>query len=105
MKYLAAYTLLTMSGKKSVSSADLETFFKQISAEFNKETADDLVSKLEGKSLTELLAAGLPKVANLGGASGSGSNNASAPAKKEEKKEEVVVEEEEVDIDMGDLFG
>ena len=103
MKYVAAYTLLMMSGKKEVSEKDLETFFKQIDSDFDSETAKTVVSSLKGKELHELVNNGLSKVGSIGG--GSSNNNASAGGndKKEEKVEEKVEEEEE-DIDMGGMF-
>lgn len=115
MKYIAAYILLSLGGKKDVSEKDLADFFKAIGAEADANQAKTVVDNLKGKNLNELATKGLPKLASLSFGSGS-SQAAAAPAsgkddkkkeepKKEEKKKEEPVAEEPVDVDLGDMFG
>lgn len=115
MKYIAAYILLSLGGKKDVTEKDLTDFFKTVGVESDSAQVKAVVDNLKGKNLNELATKGLPKLASLSFGSGSGSSAAAAapakdekkkeePKKKEEKKEEPV-EEAEVDFDMGDMFG
>ena len=111
MKYIAAYILLSLGGKKDVSEKDLADFFKAIGAESDPAQAKSVVDSLKGKNLNELATKGLPKLATLSFGSGaSAAPTAAAPAKEEKKKEEPKkeekkVEEEAVDVDFGDMFG
>merc|ERR1711977_813940 len=108
MKYVAAYCLLVLSGKDTVSEADLTKFLKAAGCEVNAENVTSVVKALAGKQLHEVMNAGFGKIASLSSGSGApvqqASNTGAAPEKKEEKKEEAPEEEEE-DMDIGDLFG
>lgn len=111
MKYLAAYMLLNLGGKKDVTEKDLADFFNKINCEVDQENMKNVVEALKGKDLAELASQGLPKLASL--SFGSGNSSAAAPAEttaavaskpvEEEKKEEPV--EEAADFDLGDMFG
>ena len=113
MKYIAAYILLSLGGKKDVSEKDLQEFFKAIGAEADNAQIKNVVDNLKGKNLNELATKGLPKLATL--SFGSSSSSGSAPAqanapvaKKEDKKEAKKEEppaEEPADMDLGDMFG
>ena len=107
MKYVAAYTLLTLRGETDIDAAKLRKFLEECDCEVNQESLDAVVNALKGKNLTELINNGLPKVSSMsvGGGSG-GAAGGDAEAKEEEaEEEEEEVEEEEMDFDMGDLFG
>ena len=72
----------------------------------DKENLKLMMSKLEGKSLQDLIKEGSKDLAamNTGGAApagGAGPAAADAPKEEEKPKEE----EPEADVDMGDLFG
>ena len=67
-----------------------------------------MISRLEGKNLTELIKIGQGKFASFGGGGGGaaaapagGAGGAAAPKEEEKPKEE----EPEEDVDMGGLFG
>jgi ribosomal protein L12E/L44/L45/RPP1/RPP2 len=62
-----------------------------------------MISKVGGKSIPELVAAGRKEFASMPSGGAGAAVAAPVEAKKEEPK--VVEKEEEVDIDMGDLFG
>merc|ERR1711904_673981 len=107
MKYVAAYCLLALSGKESVSDADLKKFLKAAGCEVNDDSVKSVCEALKGKQLHEVINSGFSKISSLslGGGGGSGNaqpsgGNAGAPAK-EEKKEEAPAEEEEEDMDLG----
>ena len=67
---------------------------------------DVMMSKLEGKSIPELIAEGKKDLASMpsGGAAPAGGAAAGGAAEAAPKKEEKKEEPEE-DVDMGDLFG
>ena len=112
MKYVAAYALLTIAGKKDISTADLAGFLKKAGVTVDETAAETVVNALKGKQLHEVVASGMTKVSSLsfgGGAGGAtaaapaqgGSNAAQAPAPAA-KVEEPPKEEEAVS--MGGLF-
>ena len=111
MKYVAAYALLALAGKKDISAADLAGFLKTAGVTVDETGVETVVNALKGKQLHEVIASGLTKVSTLslgGGASGStnapakgGSTAAQAPAPAA-KVEEAPKEEEAVS--MGGLF-
>lgn len=109
MKYVAAYILLSLGGKSSVSEQDLTNYLKSINSEVNAEQVKAVVAALQGQSLAELSTKGLSKISAMSfGGSGPApaSTTGAAPAKaKEAPKEEPKVEEEAVDMDLGDMFG
>ena len=116
MKYISAYILLSLGGKKEVSEKDLNEFFKNIGVEADESQIKNVVQSLKGKNLNELAVNGLSKVASMSfGSSSSSSAQASAPvkedaskAKKDDKKEvkkEEPVAEEVAEFDLGDMFG
>ena len=80
---------------------------KEVGATADKESVKALISKLDGKNLPEVIAAGYDKFAAVGGGGGAaapagGDAGAGAPEAKEEKKKE---EEPEEEVDMGNMFG
>lgn len=109
MKYVAAYILLSLGGKTSVTEADVSSFLKGVDSEVNEEQLKAVVSALSGQSLAELSTKGLAKLSTMsfGGAQSSNAAPAqaatAAPVKEEKKKEEEVEVAE--DMDLGDMFG
>ena len=81
---------------------------KEVGATADKESVKALISKLDGKNLPEVIAAGYDKFAAVGGGGGAAApaggdaGGAGAPEAKEEKKKE---EEPEEEVDMGNMFG
>ena len=105
MKYIAAYCLLVLGGKKDVTESDLSSFLKSIDCEVDEEQVKVVVQTLKGKELHELANQGIDKIASMAVAAGPAPTQQTVVgnAKVEEKKEEIVEEEEAVDF--GDLFG
>merc|ERR1719220_2580252 len=97
MRYVAAALLCSM-GENEISAANMEKILSSVGVEADKERLNQVVAACKGKSTEELIAAGLPKLASMGGAGGAApAAAAEAAPKKEEKKEE----SEEEDDDMG----
>lgn len=89
-----------------IAKADVEKLLKASGVTSDAESLDVMMSKLEGKSIPELIKEGSKDLATMGGSGGAapagGAGAAPAEAAAEEKPKE---EEPEEDVDMGDLFG
>ncbi|CAH9102628.1 unnamed protein product [Cuscuta epithymum] len=113
MKFIAAYLLAVLGGKASPSAGDIKKILSSVCAEADDSRLELLLSQVEGKDITELIAAGREKLASVpsggGGAvaavaAAPSSGGGAAPAAEEKKKEEKV--EEDTDEEMCfDLFG
>ncbi|XP_016488919.2 large ribosomal subunit protein P2w-like [Nicotiana tabacum] len=106
MKVIAAYLLAVLGGNASPSAKDLKSILGCVGAEADDDRIELLLSQVEGKDITELIAAGREKLASVPAGGGAvavaaptGGAAAAAPA--EEKKEEKKEEKEESDDDMG----
>ncbi|XP_073270719.1 large ribosomal subunit protein P2-like [Primulina huaijiensis] len=111
MKILAAYLLALLGGNANPSAKDLKKILNSVGAECDDDRINLLLSEVEGKDITELIAAGREKLSSVP-AGGGGSVAVAAPAAAaagggapaaaaETKKEEKVEEKEESDDDMG----
>ncbi|VDO53455.1 unnamed protein product [Onchocerca flexuosa] len=65
MKYLAAYLLSTMGGNKSPTAKDIENVLGSVGLDVDMEDANKVVSALSGKSIDEVIAAGLTKISSV----------------------------------------
>lgn len=107
MKHLAAYLLLGLGGNTAPSADDVKALLESVGIESDSERLQKLISELEGKDITELIAEGSTKLASVpsGGAGGAapaaGGAAAGGAAPAEEKVEEKAEEKEESDEDMG----
>ncbi|KAJ8559640.1 hypothetical protein K7X08_003698 [Anisodus acutangulus] len=107
MKVVAAYLLAVLGGNTCPSEKDLKKILGSVGAEADDDRIQLLLSQVEGKDITELIAAGREKLASVP-AGGGGAVAVAAPAAgggaapaAEEKKEEKKEEKEESDDDMG----
>lgn len=109
LKYTSAYLLSAMSGAE-VTANSMKEIFESVGMEFESQYVDLVLKKMEGKSVSDVISAGLGELETLGGGGGGGASGAAAGgaaaggAAGEAKKEEAPVEEEEEDMDF-DLFG
>merc|ERR1719446_410215 len=105
MRYVAAALLASLGGNE-VTADSIKAILSSVGVESDDKTLAIVVKQLAGKSVEELVAEGLPKLASMGGGGGAapaaaaagGEAAAAAPAAEEKKKEE---SEEEEDDDMG----
>ena len=104
MKHLAAYCLLVLGGKAAPTKKDVEDLMKASGVTADSASLDVMMTRLEGKSIPELMAEGAGKMASMpsGGASAGPAASSDAPAA--EKKEEKA-EEPEPEVDMTGMFG
>jgi len=106
MKYVAAYMLAQLGGKKEPSADDLKAILLSVGSEFDQERADKLISELKGKDTDEVISSGLEKLTSVpsggaapaagGAAPAGGAAAAEAAPAAEEKKEEPKEESDEV---------
>ncbi|XP_059431227.1 large ribosomal subunit protein P2A-like [Corylus avellana] len=107
MKVVAAYLLAVLGGNTCPSAEDIKEILASVGAEADDARIELLLSEVEGKDVTELIAAGREKLASVPGGGGGVAiaapvAGAGAPAAAAEpKKEEKVEEKEESDDDMG----
>lgn len=103
MKHVAAYMLATLGGVEQPSVADIKKILSAAGIQTEDERAEQLVSSLSGKSVDQIVASGMSKLASMpaGGSAVATASTGAAPAAaaaKEEAKKEV---KEESDDDMG----
>ena len=74
MQEVAAYCLLVLGGNDSPSADDIKGVLTAAGAEPSDDSISALVGDLEGKSINDLLAAGMEKVKDIpmGGGGGGG---------------------------------
>ncbi|KAL3367093.1 hypothetical protein AABB24_011681, partial [Solanum stoloniferum] len=108
MKVIAAYLLAVLGGNTCPTEKDLKKILASVGAEADDDRIQLLLSQVEGKDITELIAAGREKLASVPAGGGAacavaapGGGGAAAPAAAEKKEEKKVEEKEESDDDMG----
>ena len=84
----------------------MTALLKASGVEADSESLDIMMSKLEGKSIPELIKEGSKQLASMPSGGGGGAAASAPAAGGAAAKEEAPAEEEpEEDVDMGDLFG
>ncbi|XP_022872284.1 60S acidic ribosomal protein P2B-like [Olea europaea var. sylvestris] len=109
MKIIAAYLLACLGGNPSPTADDLKDVLASVGAEADDERIELLLSQVQGKDITELIAAGREKLASVPSGGGAvavaapaaGGGGGASPAAAETKKEEKVEEKEESDDELG----
>ncbi|CAN0900468.1 Putative low molecular weight protein-tyrosine-phosphatase slr0328 [Linum grandiflorum] len=105
MKVVAAYLLAVLGGNNTPTADNLKSILGSVGAEADDERIELLLSQVKGKDITELIAAGMEKLASVPSGGGGvavaasaapAAGGAAAPAA-EAKKEEKVEEKEESD--------
>lgn len=62
MKYIAAYMLAKLGGKENPNLIDLKEIIESAGIEFNNKKANEIIDKLEGKDLNEVINDGKAKL-------------------------------------------
>ncbi|KAJ4844317.1 60s acidic ribosomal protein P2 [Turnera subulata] len=102
MKVIAAYLLAVLGGNTSPSADDVKNILGSVGTDADDDRIVFLLSQVQGKDITELIASGREKLASVPSGAGGGVAFAAAAAPAAEaKKEEKVEEKEESDDDMG----
>jgi large subunit ribosomal protein LP2 len=105
MQEAAAYILLVLGGNATPSADDVKNVITAAGAEANDDLIATLVGDMEGKTVDDLLAAGMDKLKDvpMGGGGGGGAAAEGGAAAVEEVVEEE--EEEEQQAPAVDMFG
>ncbi|XP_076887200.1 large ribosomal subunit protein P2B-like [Bidens hawaiensis] len=108
MKVVAAYLLTLLGGNTTPSAEDLKNILASVGADADDDKLELLLTQVESKDITELIASGREKLASVpsggGGvavAAAAGGGAAPAADAAETKKEEKEEEKEVSDDDMG----
>jgi ribosomal protein L12E/L44/L45/RPP1/RPP2 len=72
MKHMAAYLMLVIGGNESPTADDVSKALSSVGVEADSEQLNKLISELEGKELSEILASGEGLLAKFGGGGGGG---------------------------------
>ncbi|OEH78709.1 60s acidic ribosomal protein [Cyclospora cayetanensis] len=62
MKYVAAYLMNVLGGKDSPSAADVKRTLQAVGADVDAEVLDTLIKAMQGKTVHEVIAAGMEKL-------------------------------------------
>ncbi|KAM0676421.1 60S acidic ribosomal protein P2 [Gurleya vavrai] len=102
MEYVAAYKILNTVNKEA-NIANIKGIFDAIGASFCEKSCNDLLSKVNGKSCSDLVEEGSKKMSSFA-VSAAPSKETKAEEKKEEKVEEKKEENTAVDFDLFEGF-
>eukprot|EP00699_Malawimonas_sp_californiana_P000325 EC713380.1.p1 GENE.EC713380.1~~EC713380.1.p1 ORF type:complete len:110 (+),score=50.16 EC713380.1:2-331(+) len=106
MRTIAAYMLAVLGGNTNPSAADIRKILDSVGIDADDARTEQLLSKLKGKNIQDVIAAGKTKLAVMPAPSAGGAAPAAAPkeekaAAKEEKKPAKKEESEEEDMGLG----
>ncbi|VDK42700.1 unnamed protein product [Anisakis simplex] len=96
---MGAYLLAALGGNQSPTAKDIEHILASVGLDVDMEDANKVVSALSGKSVEEVISAGITKIGSV--PSGGGGGAAAAPAAATAKKEEPQEESEDEDMGFG----
>ena len=80
MRHVAAYLLAVLGGNENPSAADVKSILSSVGVEADKDNLGRVIGALKGKSIPDLIEAGLEKMATVPGASGGSGAQAAAAA-------------------------
>lgn len=72
MKHMATYLMLVLGGNESPSADDVSKALSSVGIEADSEELNKLISELDGKNLSEVLASGESLLAKFGSGGGGG---------------------------------
>ncbi|KAH7518107.1 hypothetical protein FEM48_Zijuj09G0135500 [Ziziphus jujuba var. spinosa] len=109
MKVLAAYMLAVLGGNTNPTADDLKKILSSVGAEVDENKIVFLLSQVNGKDFTELIASGREKLVSMSSSFGGaavavaaavGGENGAAAANEQEREEKVGEREESDDDDF-----
>ena len=59
MRYVAAYLLAALGGNENPSADDIKTILSSVGIDTDDEKLDKVISELNGKSIADVIAAGI----------------------------------------------
>lgn len=106
MKYIAAYLLARAGGDAAPTAAKVRAILESIGASIDEQRLNEVVNKMNGKNIEDLIEEGSKKMISVGavmGGAAPAAAGAAAPAD-EKPKEEEKEEEAAAPLDLGDMF-
>ena len=108
MKYIAAYMLVKLN-KENPKVEDIKRIIESVGNEFEERKAEEIINKLEGRNINEVIEEGQTKLRNI---SNDGttrneqqtSNEQIGDKDKDKDKDKEEVNEEEEALELGDVF-
>ena len=108
MKYIAAYMLVKLN-KENPKVEDIKRIIESVGNEFEEKKAEEIINKLEGRNINEVIEEGQTKLRNI---SNDGttrneqqtSNEQIGDKDKDKDKDKEEVNEEEEALELGDVF-
>lgn len=108
MKYIAAYMLVKLN-KENPKVEDIKRIIESVGNEFEERKAEEIINKLEGRNINEVIEEGQTKLRNI---SNDGttrneqqtSNEQIGDKDKDKEREREEVNEEEEALELGDVF-
>lgn len=103
MKYIAAYLLARLGGNENPTKEDIEKIIESVGIECEQEHAEEIIEKLKGKNIDEVIKDGQSKLSVVSNENSSQTNQSQISNENDADKEN---EEEVMDIEGGfdDLF-
>ena len=102
MKYIAAYLLASIGGNGNPSKEDIERIIESVGIECEKGRAEEIVEKLHGKNLADIINEGKSKLSAV--PKKNTAQNPKTPESEENKHESKEEEEENEEMDFGGGF-
>ena len=99
MKYIAAYMLAKLGGKDEPTIEDVKRIIESVGIEFETEKANELISKLSGKNLNEIMDEGKSKLSVI--LNGQASHELQNQISNENNEEQNNQQEEEETLELG----
>ena len=103
MKYIAAY-LLAKLGKENPSIEDIKRIVESVGIEFEEKKAQEILQKLEGKDINEVIKDGKSKLTVISNPQTTKDNQQQQQETNNENKGNEEEETMELGNDLGDLF-
>ena len=101
MKYIAAYMLAKLGGKENPTVEDIKAIIESVGIEFEKQKAEEIVDKLSGKDITEVINNGKSKLSVV--SNGQTTQNEEEQKQSKDENENTHKEEEET-LEIGGGF-
>ena len=102
MKYIAAYMLAKL-GKENPTVDDIKRIIESVGIEFDQKKGEEIINKLEGKNLEEVINDGKSKLTFVSNEQ-SGLNEGAKSKEEDEKDNEKNEKEEEETLELGGGF-
>lgn len=110
MKYIAAYMLVKLN-KENPKVEDIKRIIESVGNEFEERKAEEIINKLEGRNINEVIEEGQTKLRNISNDGTTRNEQQTSNEQigdkdkdKDKEREREEVNEEEEALELGDVF-